>query len=414
MTDQEFRLGLTQARRLQLYALGLLNRPPATATRPALLRALRQIQLLQIDTISVVARSPYLVLYSRLGAYPQDWLERALANGQIFETWAHEACFAPIDDLPWHRQRQRGRDGHWAMKHADRVCAKHPAELAALTEHIRAHGAVRSSDFPQPPRNSPGWWEWKPEKRWLEALFAKGELMISRREGFQRVYDLTSRVLARHRPGWDDAQLPGDDAAREWMIEQSVLALGVTVADWVADYYRLQKRVSDRELAALVDQRRLIRVQIADWDRPAYVHRQHAHALEQVIAGRLRATHTALLSPFDPLVWDRRRALELFDFHYKLECYTPAPKRQWGYFVLPLLDRGELIGRVDAKAHRADGVFELRDLHLEEHAPRAEHAFAAVAQTLRALSSWHQTPELVLGRIHCPHWEQGLTRALSG
>lgn len=366
------------------------------------------MQLLQIDTISVVARSPYFVLYSRLGDYPNAWLDQALSDGQVFETWAHEACFAPIADVPWHRQRQRGRDGHWAMKHAQRVSAQHPQELAELLDLIKRQGAVRSSDFPQPVNAKPGWWAWKPEKRWLEALFAQGELMIARREGFQRVYDLSSRVLATHLPEWSDDQLPGDERARRWMIERSVLALGISTADWISDYYRLQKRVTDADLAPLLELGRMQRVEIAGWARPAYVHAEHSQALEQALDGRLRATHTTLLSPFDPLVWDRRRAAELFDFEYKIECYTPAHKRRWGYFVLPLLHAGQLIGRVDAKARRKDGVFELRQLHLEPSAPASERAVNAVARCLLRTAAWHRTEAIEVGQIHHPQWARML------
>jgi uncharacterized protein YcaQ len=188
-------ISLAQARALHLAAQGLLQ--PALPRQPAarqLRKAIARMQLLQIDTIHVVARSPYLVLFSRLGHYPRIWLEDALAHGDVFETWAHEACFAPIDDLLLHRAYNRHTRYHWGLIKAEKSHTQQRAHLDKLLDHIRVHGAVKSSDFERSEGQGGAWWGWKDEKRWLEALFATGELMVARRENFHRVYDLTQRV----------------------------------------------------------------------------------------------------------------------------------------------------------------------------------------------------------------------------
>jgi uncharacterized protein YcaQ len=393
-------LSLSQARALQLAAQGLLQAPRRRAKPDDLVAAIQRMRLLQIDSIHVVARSPYLVLYARLGDYPREWLEQALEAGRIAECWAHEACFVAAADLAAHRAwRAQVQSKHWADKHAARTRDAHAQEMQALLERIRASGAVRAADFERAERAASGWWEWKPEKRWLEAWFASGELMVTRRERFQRVYDLAERVLARLDPPFDGAILTHSAAElRRRFILDSVRALGIAQARWIADYFRLKPAVDEQELAPLLASGELLSVQVAGWDSTAYVHAEHAAWLESAYAGRLRATHTALLSPFDPLVWDRSRVRSLFDFDYTIECYVPAAKRRYGYYVLPILHRGRLLGRLDAKAHRAIGQFEIKGIFFEEGVAPSDRALREVAQAIAALAAWHGTPDIRLGR----------------
>lgn len=393
----EAALTVQQARNLHLAAQGLLHPPRARATRARLLAAIARMQVLQIDTIHVVARSPYFVLFSRIGAYPQQWLDEALAAGKLFECWAHEACFAPIEALPLLRHGANPRDHHWAHRHAQRMHREHRAGMDRLLAHVREHGAVKASAFDRPRGDKGnGWWGWKDEKRWLEALFALGELMIAGREGFQRVYDLTERVLERAGVALPDP-LPAASIRREQAL-RAVRALGVAPARWIADYFRAPKRYADAEMQELVAAGHLRSVRVKGWDAPAYVHRDHAALLERARSGRLRATCTTLLSPFDPVVWDRARASALFGFDYTLECYTPGPKRRYGYFVLPILRRGRLIGRLDAKAHRADGTFEVKALYLQEGVRVDDALVGDIVSALRAAADWHGTSDVVIGR----------------
>lgn len=406
-------LSLVQARALQLFAQGLLQPMRRRPRRDDVVATIGRMCLLQIDTIHVVARSPYLVLHSRLGDYPATWLDEALAQGRLAECWAHEACFISAADVAWHRGGHEHRVNHWAHRHAARMHREQRADMDALLAAIRLSGPVRAADFVRKESAAkPGWWEWKPEKRWLEAWFALGELMVTRREKFQRVYDLAENVLARLDPPFDAAVAPSAAELRRRFIVDSVRALGVTPAGWIADYFRLKPRVSDRELAPLLASGELLTVSVQGWTSPGYVHRDHAEVLEKALAGRLRATHTTLLSPFDPLVWDRARALAMFDFEYTIECYTPAPKRRYGYFVLPILHRGRLVGRLDAKAHRAVGQFEVKALFLEPGVRPEPPLVQAVAKAIADTARWHGTPEVRLGRTQPAALAKSLGAAL--
>ncbi|HEV2680680.1 MAG TPA: crosslink repair DNA glycosylase YcaQ family protein [Rhodanobacter sp.] len=408
-------LSLVQARLLQLAAQGLLQPLRRRARRSDVVAMIERMRLLQIDTIHVVARSPYLVLHARLGDYPMAWLDEALAQGQLAECWAHEACFVSAADMPWHRGGHDQRMHHWAHQRAARMHREQRADMDALLAGIRASGPVRAADFARKDGVAkPGWWEWKPEKHWLEAWFALGELMVARRENFQRVYDLAENVLARLDPPFDPvAEASSTEDLRRRFIVDSVRTLGVTPAGWIADYFRLRPKVTDRELAPLLADGELLAIPVQGWATPGYVHRDHADALDRALSGRLRATHTALLSPFDPLVWDRARTLAMFDFEYTIECYTPAAKRRYGYFVLPILHRGRLVGRLDAKAHRGDGVFEIKSLFLEPGVAPTPVLVQAIAQAMTDTARWHGTPDIRLGRTQPAAVAKALRAALS-
>lgn len=389
---------------MHLAAQGLLTSPAKKATRAALTRAIERMALLQIDTIHVVNRSPYLVLHARLGHYSPTWLEDALASGDLFETWAHEACFAPMGDVLLHRAYNRDQRNHWGLAKAQLSHDSQRAHLDKLLAHIDTNGAVKSSDFERIYDGKGGkggvWWGWKDEKRWLEALFATGELMVARRDNFHRVYDLTERVAPQALVAEAKGLMPKGLQVHQQFIERSVMALGITQARWVNDYFRIKPRLKDVDLDALVAQGTLLRVAVAGWDAPAYVHQSHKATLDRALKGKLLASHTALLSPFDPVVWDRERASTLFGFDYRLECYTPEPKRVHGYFVLPILCRGELIGRLDAKAHRATGIFEVKTLFAQPGLRWSDLQMMDVAQAIAATAAWHGTPSVKIGKTH--------------
>lgn len=400
-------LSLRAARALTLAAQGLDRRPRRRARKADVLAAIRRMGALQIDTIHVVARSPYLVLWSRLGAYDPRWLDALLAEGTLFEYWAHEACFLPIERYPLFRHRML--DHAWAgWRYAHAWMDRHRDETARLLAHVRETGEVRSTDFARKTRGGT-WWDWKPEKRMLESLFTAGELMIVRRENFQRIYDLRERVL----PSWDDAQLPARDEVRRAMALDAVRAMGIAKAKWVADYFRMAKTSTRQLVPRLAEEGALLTVDVEGWDEPGYVHPDHAELRDAVAAGRRAPVLTTLLSPFDPLVWDRGRAREMFGFDYRLECYTPAPKRRYGYFVLPILYRGALVGRLDPKAHRKDGVFEVRSLHLEAGVRVTERMVAEVARALLDCAAWHHTPRVVVRASDPPAFGDRLRDALA-
>jgi uncharacterized protein YcaQ len=391
----ELTLSLGAARALHLAAQGMLQPRRAHACKDDVLAAIRRMGVLQIDTISVVARSPYLVLWSRLGDYDPAWLEQLLAEGKLFEYWAHEACFIPVEDYGLYRHRMLDTDplgwksgASWMRGHAEQV--------ERVLEHIRSNGPTRAADFERVDGKGGGWWEWKPEKRSLEALFTAGKLMVARRQNFHRVYDLAERVLERGLPGWDDSSAPSMDEVRREFALRAVKALGLAKAAWIPDYHRT--RPPHLAAQALADEGLLLRARVEGWKEPVFVHPEHAGLLAAAAEGRLNPTVTALLSPFDPIVWDRRRALELFGFDYRLECYTPAAKRRYGYFTLPVLRRGQLVGRIDAKAHRAAGVFELKSVALEPAVRSSERLLRDIAAAVLRCARWHGCPVVELTR----------------
>lgn len=398
------------ARQIMLAAQGLDRPPEAPADKPDLLAALRRMDYLQIDTIHVVNRSPYLVLWSRLGDYPPEWLDELLAEGALFEYWAHAMCFLPIEDYPLYRRcmldAMQART--WPVKWAVGFTRENPALIARVRAHLRDNGAARSAEFKNKRHRSSGWWDWKEEKDALEALFLTGELMIARRQNFQRLYDLRERVL----PGWDDsAALSSEELQRELAL-RPVRALGVATPAWVADYLRQPKTGLPQRLQALASEGLLAPVEIEGLPGPAYVHQTNLDLLERAASGSLQPELTTLLSPFDPLVSDRDRARALFYFDYTIECYTPAARRRYGYFTLPILQRGRLIGRLDPKAHRAQGLFEVKALHLEPGVEPGAELMADLAAALRRCAAWHGTPEVVVRQSDPPEAAASLNDAL--
>jgi uncharacterized protein len=381
------------ARRMLIRAQGLAT-PPTRATPAQVVQCIEHMGILQIDTIAVVNRSPYFVLWSRLGAYPTTWLDDALRQRDIFEAWVHEASFVPRSWWPAQRTLINTPDRPHTRRWAQRTIDAHPE----LTQHIRtvldARGTVRPADFNEPRTTRGTWWDWSPAKRILESLFVLGDVAISHREKFQRVYMPTTH----YRPDWDDTLAPTYHEAQLLQIANAVRALGVAHERWISDYYRMGGKYSSEYkskrglFAELVDRGVLIPVEIAELPGLAYVHADHRHLLHQ----ELLTQHTTLLSPFDPIVWHRQRAAELFDFEYRIECYTPAPKRQYGYFTLPMLYHDRIVGRADCKAHRSKGIFEVISLHFEPGVAPDPQMHAEILESIRACAVWHGTPEVVV------------------
>jgi uncharacterized protein YcaQ len=389
-------INLAAARNIHLAAQGLLHNPTTPATKEHVLATIRAMGVLQIDTINVVARSPYLVLWSRLGDYPIDWLNQLLEEKQLFEYWSHEASFLPIEHFGRYRHQMISPEG-MGWKFNQQFLNDHPEQIQQVLKHIQKNGASRSADFERKEGKSGGWWEWKPEKRALEVLFTMGELMVSKRHNFQRVYDLRERVY----PTWKDKRdLPNPLASQQAQVLDAIRALGIAKSSWVADYFRMGKLPKEISPETLAKQGLLITTEVKEWAEPLYIHPDNALLLQQAKDGILKSTSTRILSPFDPVVWDRKRALELFDFDYKLECYTPAAKRRYGYFTQPILRRGALIGRMDTKAHRKEAIFEIKALHLEPEIRFSQSLLKDLFKAITQFAQWHNTPNISLGECH--------------
>jgi uncharacterized protein len=381
-------LSLDAVRGLMIAAQGLHDRPQPRATKKAVRSIIRQMHILQIDTINVIARSPYLVLWSRLGDYNPRWLDELLAEGALFEYWSHAASFLPIEEYPLYRHLYSSWLGGRAHKWLD----EHATVAKRVLDHIRTHGEARSSDFERTDGQKGSWWNWKDEKIALEYLFYAGELMVRKRHNFQRIYDLRERVLA----DLEQMEHMSPEGAHDEFVLNTIHALGVAKAGWIPDYFRLYKADVKAALERLAQQGRLMTVEVEGWKAPGYIHPANRKQVEAASKGKIPRSKTTFLSPFDPLVWDRERALDLFNFDYKIEVYTPAPKRKYGYFTLPILYNNALIGRIDPKAHRKEGIFEVKALHFEPGVIVEDALVTELKSALQACAAWHKTPHVVV------------------
>jgi uncharacterized protein YcaQ len=264
---------------------------------------------------------------------------------------------------------------------------------------------LRSADSEAAEKRPGGWWNWKEEKLALEALFATGQLMIASRRNFQRLYDLSERVL----PEWSDELLPDRSDAERALALKAVRSLGVATEPWVRNYFYDATRGTPSHLEALANEGALEKVRIAGVSKQAYV----LPGVESALSQAPEPSRAALLSPFDPIVSDRARALALFDFDYRIECYTPAAQRRYGYFTLPILWRDRLIGRLDPKAYRREGIFEVKSLHIEPGVEVDDGMIDGLAAMLRDCAAWHGTPEVVIRRASLPQLTEELNRRLN-
>jgi uncharacterized protein YcaQ len=384
------RLPAPMARRIALAAQGFATPRPSAPAGTRQLRALAQrLAVVQIDSVNVLSRSHYLPFFSRLGPYPREALD-ALTDGRgaVFEYWAHEASFLPVRLHPYLRWRMAAADSD-AWGSMTRVARERPEYVAALVERVRSGGPLRAAELGEARPNRPGsMWNWHAGKAALEYLFFTGVLTTrGRTAGFERVYDLTERVL----PAAVLAQPVPDraDAVRE-LIRTAARALGVATEKDLRDYFRLTPADARTAIAELADAGELVAVEVDGWGRPAWL---------DVAAHRPRWIRArALLSPFDSLVWERPRVERIFGFRYRLEIYTPAAQRVHGYYVLPFLLGDRLVGRVDLKADRQASVLRVQSAFAEDGVERGEVA-GELAAELRLMADWLQLEDVaVAGR----------------
>jgi uncharacterized protein YcaQ len=357
-------LSTAQARRVALAAQGFTDRSSSGApTLRHLRRVVGRVGLLQIDSVNVVQRAHYVPLYSRLGAYPTGLVDRAAYRRPraLFEYWGHEASLLPVELQPFMRWRMASaREYVW--RGILRVSQEKPELVEWVLDEVRAKGPVTAAEVEQDasPKRSDHWgWNWSDVKVALEWLFYCGEVTTARRNGsFAREYDVPERVLP---PEILAAPTPSRaDAIRE-LVGAAAAALGVAAEPELRDYFRLPVAGFRAAVDDLVDAGVLIPVEVAGWRQRAYLHRD-ARMPRQVSAA-------TLLSPFDPLIWERSRTERLFGFRYRIEIYVPAPQRVYGYYVLPFLLGDRLVARVDLKADRQAGVLRVPAAWAEEDTP---------------------------------------------
>lgn len=373
------RLSGDSARRIALAAQGFADPAPAdVTTRSALSRVLKRTALIQMDSVSVLARAHYLPLFSRLGPYPRALLEEAAwgKRRSLFEYWAHEASLLPLDLQPLLRWRMaRAERGEGTYGRMRIFAGERRPEAMALLRRIEQEGPLAASDL-EGQKGRGGWWGWSEGKVALEWLFWSGLITTrTRRASFERVYDLAERALPR---AVTEAPTPPEAEAHRALIERAARSFGVATAADLRDYFRQSPADARPAIDSLVEEGLLIPVEVKGWPQPAFLHRDARKPR------RLEAQ--ALLAPFDPVVWFRPRNERLFDFSYRLEIYTPAEKRRHGYYVLPFLLGDRIVARVDLKRDAAAGALQVLSAHREPHAP--PHTAEALLGELRRMADW--------------------------
>ncbi|WP_137817753.1 winged helix-turn-helix domain-containing protein [Pseudomonas sp. 2FG] len=395
-------LSLSEARRLALSAQGFGGRARSAAVKPQRLnQMIERLGVLQIDSVNALVRSHYLPLFSRLGNYSAELLEQAAwGSGRrrtLFEYWGHEASLLPLSVYPLLRWRmRRAAQGEGIYGQLARFGREQQAVIRRVLQAVREQGAVGASALTTREERAGPWWDWSAEKHALEWLFAAGEVTVAGRRGFERLYDLPERVLPSallEHPELDEAE------AQRQLLLRSAAALGVATEKDLRDYYRLEAADSQARLAELLEAGELLPVQVQGWRQPAYC----LGALK--IPRKVGAT--ALLSPFDSLIWERARTERLFAFRYRLEIYTPQHKRVYGYYVLPFLHDERLAARVDLRAERAHGRLAVHAVHEEEQGLDDE-GMAALARNLLDMARWLGLEEVL---INCQKPETARLRA---
>ena len=332
---------------------------------------IRRLSCVQLDSITAVERSHRIALGSRVGAYPRETVSRLLSEGRVFEYWAHEACLLPIEDWPLHRT-WTSREHPW---HGD-VLARHPGLADEVRAQVRERGPVASRDFDG--KGSGTMWNWKPAKVVLEALWNSGEIAIAGRvNGFQRLYDLTERVVPRDAL---EAPVPDEASALHALAQRAVAGRGALTASGVVEHWRLRgglKRIQPH-LDALISEGRLERIAVEDGGADVYV-------VPGADLDPPRPTAAVLLSPFDNLLWDRQFATRVLGFEHVIEVYKRAHERLYGYYVLPFLWRDRVVGRLDLKSERADGTLVVKAVHLEPGVRRSGALDTALDRALDRL-----------------------------
>ena len=388
-------LSIADARALALAAQGFdTPRPANKATQRHVNSLISRLGVIQIDSVNVLVRSQELPLFSRLGNHDRNAIPKATESKKIFEYWGHEAAHLPVEIHPlfrWKMEAARlGKARHWGLTS---FYDDNKAFVKRMLKHVETNGPTTAREFSTRTEkrgaDKKTWWDWDESKTALEYLFLTGQLM-SRGRGtdFARIYDTPERVLPQQVL---DAPTPTEHDARKQLLVRSAITQGVATAGDLADYYRQKPAAVKPLIAELVEEGELRAVTVEGWTEKAFMHRS-AKLPKQLHA-------TALLSPFDSLVWCRPRNERLFDFHYRIEIYTPKEKRKFGYYVLPFMMNGQMVGRVDLKADRANSKLLVHSVHTEKGVKRSSINDALNAE-LGLLANWLDLEHVKhLGRV---------------
>ena len=393
-------LSLAAARRLSIRSQGLDHHTPLPHGKEGAAQVVERLGYVQIDTIAVIERAHDHILWNHQPDFSSAMLGELLASDRrVFEYWTHAAAYVPFADYRYYLPRMESAH-NWRRE--ARFRKENSRLVKEVYERIRRDGAMASADFDYQDKKRGAWWDWKPAKSALEVLFCTGELMVSARRRFQRVYDLPERVVPDH---IDTRAATPDEAARHF-ARRALSTLGLASLPQVRKLYANSN--AQTALAELLDSGEVVPVQIEDQEAIYY-----ALADTLATAPRRQKNHLHLLSPFDNLTIDRDRLLDLFDFHYRIECYTPAPKRLYGYFTLPILWNGRFIGRLDPKAERKSQTFLVRNLVFEPGFDDYDALLPSLAAALHRFAAFNGCTSIHIEQTKPGKVKAPLSRALN-
>jgi uncharacterized protein YcaQ len=382
-------LSLGEARRVALAAQGFDTPRPRVVTAAHLRRLIRRIGLIQIDSVSVLLPAHYQVPFSRLGPYDRQRFDALIYRDREFtEQWAHEASILPVEHWPLIRYHLGPHERRWGA--LAKFMAAHSEYASRVLEEVRARGPVVAGEIDEPDGTrgkGGGWWGWTMAKTTLEGHFARGAIAIAERRtaGFARAYDLAERIV----PNDHHTRTMSRPEAQRELVKLAARANGVATASDLADYYRMDPREAKLRVKELASDGALHEVRVEGWREPAYM------PPDTRIPRAISAA--ALLSPFDPVIWYRKRAQRLFEFDYRIEIYVKREHRKYGYYVLPFLLGDRLVGRVDLKADRAASTLRVLGAFIEDHA-KGDDVAPALARELRTMAGWLGLDDLSVAR----------------
>lgn len=414
-TNAPYPLAAVRALALHASLLDTPNGSEPPASRDTLYNTVHTLGAVQMDTLQMVSRAHYLTLWSRLGSYDRadfDSLAYNPSDRRLFEGWYHAACYIPTHEYRYQMPRQRkirenGHNwyAHWINEPGNREA------VAVAIERIRQEGGLRTRDFENPTHKRGSWWDWKPAKVALEYAYAYGELMIADRPNFQRVYDLTGRVL----PAGVDCTEPTAEARDRFFVERGAKAIGVGLPRNPGDYTWMKITTSRPIVKELLNQGILkeIACETMAGTQTLIIHRDNLPTLEKAASGDIQPNRTTFLNPWDNFWWPQDRDELLWGFKHLIELYVPAAKRTYGYYLMPILHKDRLVGRFDPKLERKTGLLCLKSLHLEPGVHPDETLAHDVAAALRDFMAFHHARDLAIESSNPPEFGQKILEQIA-
>ena len=408
---------------LALHTQCLAESPSLHPTRESIYSILKNVGWIQIDTLQMIQCSQYIAMWSRIGCYDVTDFDSIIYTDEIvpannsrlaFEYWMHAACIIPLAEFRYCMPMMRKYRDHIIGGQNSKNWAKNPENkkiLQTVMRSIRATGGKRSSDFANPDQKRGSWWDWKPSKRALERLYNTGDLVISNRIKFQREYDLPSRVI----PSDVNQEMPTVAEAILHLLEISMKALGVCRPVQVGDYFHMKRTQSRSYIEELIRKGIFLEIEGRLTDGNVHnllIHKDNRVLLEKIADEAITPSHTTFLSPFDSLFWAKRRDQEMWSFNQVLEAYKPVSLRKWGYFCLPILYKGTLIGRFDPRLDRKSKQLHLRSLHLEPGIDLDDDLLCSVATAMKDFMDFHDSDELRISNSTSKEFAKKLLKAI--